>query len=235
MANSLLICERVGASTRPCSTCGSDFSYVRMGKPRKYCSERCSRRAQRTPKARYQKVCEGCGALFPAGISFARFCGRDCYSAHRYANNPGRQFHCVQCGNPFFSRQSTASLCGEICKRDFSRKLALLQHERMGSLRTDVGQPIHAARRRKRRQDAHATGEKFTRSEIFRRDGWRCGICGTQVLRRARWPHPKSPSIDHITPLSEGGTHTRQNVQCAHFRCNALKQDGAGGQYRLFG
>ena len=33
------------------------------------------------------------------------------------------------------------------------------------------------------------------------------------------------PSIDHIIPLSKGGTHTWDNVQLAHMGCNAGKQD----------
>jgi len=36
-------------------------------------------------------------------------------------------------------------------------------------------------------------------------------------------PHPLSMSIDHIIPLSRGGTHEPDNVQLAHFICNSIK------------
>jgi 5-methylcytosine-specific restriction endonuclease McrA len=42
-------------------------------------------------------------------------------------------------------------------------------------------------------------------------------------------------SLDHITPIARGGGHTRDNVQCSHWLCNARKSDGAGGQLLLFG
>lgn len=40
-------------------------------------------------------------------------------------------------------------------------------------------------------------------------------------------PHPLSPTLDHITPLAEGGEHTPENVQLAHFICNSHKGDGS--------
>ena len=72
--------------------------------------------------------------------------------------------------------------------------------------------------------------ERFTDVEIFERDGWRCGICGGPVDRRLRYPHPLSASLDHIVPLSEGGTHERANVQLAHFICNSRKGARAVGE-----
>lgn len=33
------------------------------------------------------------------------------------------------------------------------------------------------------------------------------------------------PSIDHIIPVSHGGTHTWDNVELAHRYCNGVKSD----------
>ncbi|WML63644.1 HNH endonuclease signature motif containing protein [Rhodococcus sp. AH-ZY2] len=69
---------------------------------------------------------------------------------------------------------------------------------------------------------------------MFERDGWRCHICGQKVNRKAKAPHPKAATIDHVIPLARGGTHEPINCRCAHFLCNALKRDtGCGDQLLL--
>jgi hypothetical protein len=50
-----------------------------------------------------------------------------------------------------------------------------------------------------------------------------CGICFSSIDDSLPHPHPGSPSIDHILPLSKGGTHTQDNLQWAHLTCNIRK------------
>lgn len=50
-----------------------------------------------------------------------------------------------------------------------------------------------------------------------------CGICGDPLDRDLTHPDPRSKSIDHIVPLSRGGTHVAANLQWAHLFCNVAK------------
>lgn len=77
--------------------------------------------------------------------------------------------------------------------------------------------------------------EPINRTKVYTRDGGICGICGKLVAMLKVCPHPKSPTIDHIVPLSQGGSHTYENVQLAHFDCNYKKSDTGAGQMRLLG
>lgn len=63
---------------------------------------------------------------------------------------------------------------------------------------------------------------------IYKRDRWKCGICGLRVNTKLKHPHPYSASLDHIIPLSKGGSHTPDNVQLAHLRCNLSKGSKTG-------
>jgi 5-methylcytosine-specific restriction endonuclease McrA len=54
--------------------------------------------------------------------------------------------------------------------------------------------------------------------KVLERDGGRCGICGGIV-------DPSRFDLDHIIPLSRGGTHQLSNVQVAHPACNKKKRD----------
>lgn len=79
----------------------------------------------------------------------------------------------------------------------------------------------HVQKRRARL--SAATTEVFDSAEIYERDAWICGLCGGEIDRTLRSPHPDSPSIDHIVPLALGGAHSRANTQAAHLGCNVRK------------
>lgn len=59
---------------------------------------------------------------------------------------------------------------------------------------------------------------KKERMDIYVRDEGRCGICGTFLA-------PNNFTIDHITPISKGGTYDYENLQCCCGRCNLMKAD----------
>ncbi len=53
-----------------------------------------------------------------------------------------------------------------------------------------------------------------------------CGICGKPVDFSLKYPHPLSPTIDHIIPLDKGGHPSDiANLQLAHFTCNRQKSN----------
>lgn len=53
-----------------------------------------------------------------------------------------------------------------------------------------------------------------------------CGICGKPVDFSLKYPHPLSPTVDHIVPVSKGGHPSDiSNLQLAHRCCNRAKSD----------
>lgn len=80
-----------------------------------------------------------------------------------------------------------------------------------------------------KRRAIEKQGEPIHLHDLAERDGWRCHICGGRVTAKT-W------SMDHLVPISKGGTHTLANVALAHLRCNQRR--GAGrlpAQLRLIG
>lgn len=59
---------------------------------------------------------------------------------------------------------------------------------------------------------------KFSRRNLFERDGYTCQYCG-------RTPPRSELSIDHVVPKSRGGTTSWLNVLLACTECNARKRD----------
>ena len=53
-----------------------------------------------------------------------------------------------------------------------------------------------------------------------------CGICGKPVDKSLKFPHPLSPTVDHIIPIDRGGHPSAiENLQLAHFACNRQKSN----------
>ncbi len=55
------------------------------------------------------------------------------------------------------------------------------------------------------------------RQRLWERDSGLCGICHEPVA------FDRNMHIDHLVPLSLGGTHDDANLQVTHGRCNSLK------------
>jgi 5-methylcytosine-specific restriction endonuclease McrA len=90
---------------------------------------------------------------------------------------------------------------------------------------------------RRRRVLQRASTEPYTLAEIAARDRYRCGLCRKKVdMRLIDGRLPMAPTVDHVIPISEGGTDTKANVQLAHRICNLRKgKRGTPQQLRLVG
>ena len=87
-----------------------------------------------------------------------------------------------------------------------------------------------AKAKRRRAAQRRADAEDVDRDLVGERDGWRCGICRRKVDQRRQYPHPLSPSLDHVIPLSQGGRHTYANTRITHLRCNLARSNRGGGE-----
>lgn len=73
------------------------------------------------------------------------------------------------------------------------------------------------------RLNALAIGGITWRS-VGKRDGWTCHLCGDPVIDSAGTAHnPEGATVDHLTPIALGGSHTWSNVALAHRSCNVLR------------
>ena len=87
-------------------------------------------------------------------------------------------------------------------------------------------------KRRATRYGCREFDTTITLKKLIKRDKGICQICGEPVdVNDIENGHIRKlyPTLDHIKPLSKGGTHTWDNVQLAHMACNAGKCDRVNG------
>lgn len=53
--------------------------------------------------------------------------------------------------------------------------------------------------------------------------GARCHLCGRKIDPGLSGLHPMGATIDHLLPVSRGGTNELSNLHVAHRRCNVAR------------
>lgn len=204
-----------------CAKCDELFEQPHLGRRRKYCLKCAPRNAQAAPFRPTMRACADpiCATEFMPSRESHRYCSKKCTyrvrDARDYARDPDTE----------------RARCRRRYERDRDHMLAVAKA--WAKLNPDI---VRRSSQRRRAQKLDAASDPYTRTEIFERDGWCCRICGEMIDRRTKWPHPRSPTVDHIIPLSRGGTDLRTNVQTAHARCNLRKHaSGVGDQLILVG
>lgn len=179
--------------------------------PRRYCSEACRHRAElRRRSARRSSV--------------------------RYQTTKV----CPICDTEFLAPRTDAVYCSKRClKRGYTKRhpghgSAAVRRWRARNGNPPYGELRRSADARRRARKRGARVETFSRTDLAERDGWRCRLCHHMIDPYLAWPHPLSPSIDHLVPLALGGEHSLANTQLAHLVCNTRKGvKPAGEQLRL--
>lgn len=77
---------------------------------------------------------------------------------------------------------------------------------------------------RTRRRRLLGPMSKTARDAILKRDGYRCAYCPCD--------DPVMMTVDHVVPLSKGGTHDPENLVCACTACNGEKADMTMDEWR---
>lgn len=229
--------EATRPATITCARCGAEKKVGRSGPIPTYCSAACRSAlgyVRAREDGRYQTwLAQAREASATRRAASSRPCP--------YCDTPMSHPRRVQCGAPECKRAHAAAWArawhrnytaatGKRYATDRYREQAAeydkRRREQQGHWRKQYPEAaaLADARRRMLKQQANQ-GERFAPKDVYDRDGWTCGLCRLSVDPGLAWPNPMSASVDHILPLSQGGTHALANVQCAHLGCNSRKRD----------
>lgn len=200
-----------------CKVCGIEFTQAHTrGRPKVYCSAKCkiaSRPYQR--KKQKNECCAFCNQPFEAAISSQKYCNDVCrnrsYLIRQRNRTLLRSIECRQCGEMFPREKG----------RDFRKFCDECKRRR--------NQDYNAAKNHKRR----ARGPLVSLSELVQARGERCHICRRKVDLSLSGLHKMGPTIDHILPVSMGGTNEIANLNLAHRICNVRRSNRGPAQMIL--
>lgn len=213
----------------PCVVC--DDLFIPRDRRAKYCSKKCrwkSDNDKRTKKT--ARLCPGCGRDISAEYAKKVYCSNACLRWVASGNTELRVLntHCQRCEKEFDRLRAGKKYCSETCKkmagnlrngpshaeryqRERDRRLAYAVD--YSKAHPEVGQ----AAKRRRRAAVEVNGlYRFTGDDWKRclnRFGGECVYCGAK----------ERLSMDHVVPVTRGGSHGVGNIVPACVSCNASK------------
>ena len=103
--------------------------------------------------------------------------------------------------------------CSKLCNKEFSKAQPEAKEQKKA----------HKNKREALKRGA-THGDTVKPLNILLRDGWHCKLCGIETPQTKRGLMvDDAPELDHIIPLSKGGSHTEANLQTLCRKCNGWK------------
>lgn len=168
-------------------------SYVR-NRQTKYCSKECM-----TTKSSEQrnklKRCQDCHIVIENGIR--------CAMCRRPRIIPKCAI-CAECKLSFVVG-TRRRFCSEKCYKRYDSRIWTSKH------------------RRRARHYGVDYDSSVTLQKALEHFGRICYLCDELIMGRADSRDPEQAVLEHIIPMAAGGTHTWNNVNVAHRRCNDIK------------
>lgn len=207
-----------------CSKCKklkrhSEF-YLSNGKPNSWCRtcKKQDHRKKYKPKSGYSdeiRNCLECNKKYsPGQRRKSIFCSRHCKDKYK-----GQQLKILTLNS---KKVRTCIACNTIIPKTARADKKYCSEECSSKLR---GRTMNIERRIRTSEPIF----HFKRVNIYERDNWTCQLCLKGVNPNLVFPDPMCASLDHVIPLSRGGSHKSSNVQLAHLRCNTSRGNKVEG------
>jgi len=218
---------------RNCNCCGVTFK-PKTSKSR-YCTNECANRHKsvtyRSPDSKTQQnkvtVCgvrigqsskldfAGCANCKSLSVTFRpvklKFCSQKCKNKYAYKEQVSKGWRrkpiagwaeCLYCGErKWHDKHANKTFCSKACTKK------------------------HRSRVKELRLKNNIKDRGVTLPNLIKRVGWACNCCGIKCQMPIGFNFPDEATVDHVVPVSKGGTHTWDNVQLLCRKCNSTKRD----------
>jgi 5-methylcytosine-specific restriction endonuclease McrA len=197
-----------------CKQCGGEFT-KRAHDPKQYCNSQCWGNWKKDQR---RTNCKKCGVSFiPKKSKYGTYCSRACAGKSEMGSVDSRKkaaerqrshlirvlnWRAVRDEKAWAAEQPKRCKCGKPVSH--GRRCRLCRRAK----RYDIKK-----QQNKRYRDFYRSG---VRDVVIARDRGVCQYCGRR---------PRNPTVDHMLPVTRGGTNDETNLVVACKRCNCIKCD----------
>ncbi|MEI3912750.1 MULTISPECIES: HNH endonuclease [Bacillus] len=184
-------------------------------KKRRCCSIDCRRiyenvnkksKIEYIPKPKHIAICINCSKQYKTHVTNSKYCSYKCRYQYKVRQKVIHNIKCKECSKWFSSTNKRKLYCSAECNSRY-------QDRKKDTLR------------RNRIKQNGKVDWSISIERLMKRDKGICYLCSKCVDINLNPNHDYYPSIEHIIPVSKGGTHTWDNVKLAHRKCNYLKSN----------
>ena len=171
---------------------------------------------------KFTRNCKWCSTDFDTQYQDKTYCTKLCGQRARDLRKrirkgkqrPIHQRNCKGCADAFATKRKEQLYCSIECRKwmrdQMKRETARLRGESKWS----------------------AANRPTWKAKIFYKNDGQCQLCHSPIDLRLKSPDPMSFSIDHIVPVSLGGTHTQATLQSSHLLCNSKRGNKPIGEWQ---
>lgn len=223
------VCFRIyrgyqGRVSKPthCWYCHAELDQNKAGTPRRYCSRKHAslyRVANKPKKPKILRHCEYCFQPFESALPQQIFCSHDC-------RKKGLSVRAMKWREENPKPDVYKYVCDK-CQAVVERKYRVTKGK-FGRYCDKCRLKLRRARDRVktvRRQSLTVKPSRLSCDEVAERDGFVCHICKGLVDMSLPRVGGFGATVDHVIPLSKGGSDYAENLRLAHWICNIKKGD----------
>lgn len=175
------------------------------------------------------KACAWCGTEFTPTAPRSTYCTPECSKAK---NRERMRKH--RATNKDSTREYYAANREHIRERERAYRNANKEavNERIRRWRANNPEKVGAATARRAKAELEGNATPKLIEAKWEAGDKTCILCGEPTDPTLKAPHNASRTIEHLTPIARGGRHDLDNIDFAHYGCNARKQDRTLEEYR---
>lgn len=207
-----------------CQTCGEPLANVgKPGRPKRNCSQLCRDRAsqaKRPKKPKIEKPCVICQTVFSSANPKHNYCSLTCRAEFNKRRSSEKWREAVAIKYPNKERTTICGWCNEPRTFKIGESVAKAYHPACSKEAQRTRYRIKTVKRQK-----HKNPQRISHEQVVREYGSDCHICREPIDLNLPRTSKLGLTVDHLIPLSRGGTDTMPNLRPAHWGCNIKKSN----------
>lgn len=212
-----------GAGLTHCQVCSKEIEPSKTGRPKRNCSQRCrdlAAQANRPKKPKVKRPCSICGKEFLSANQRHNYCSSTCRAEFNRRRSSEKWRKTVASRYPNQERTTICGWCNEPRTFKIGESVANAYHPACSKEAQRARYRIKTVKRQK-----HKSPQRISHEQVVREYGSDCHICKEPIDLNLPRTSKLGLTVDHLIPLSRGGTDTMPNLRPAHWGCNIKKSN----------